>query len=530
MSAASISFPGQDQASLPTEVELKFSLTEALAKRIWHIPPLADLLNDRPESTRLYSAYYDTPSLDLQRRGVALRLRRQKRRWLQTLKTAGNPGSVLQQRVELEVPLARGVPDLEWIGKSGLPELADDVVSFAALDVIFTTQFKRSATIVEPVPGTRIEVCVDEGVVPAGSQSEPIRELELELREGRLAPLFDLAAQLAAHSGIRVETVSKAQRGYRLASRKRAAPAKAEKVKLSPDDDIDKLFGRLAFACIAQLHENESGLLHSRDIEYLHQARIALRRLRSVFSVFSSAVPRDHFREQLAWLTETGRILGQARNWDVFVTEFLPRAGAGQPADAGSRALVRAAGRLRADARRSARDAISNTAYTIGMLRMTQKLLEQGWISERTDEQRRVASLRARKLARKVLGRAHRKLINEGEQLHRDNHHDVHQLRIRIKKLRYATELLAPLFRCKATRRKSRREYLLQLGAMQQVLGKLNDMANAGRLLEQLAGKRDSDRRTTLAYLRGYADAMSYASLADFDTAWQRFVKTKPFW
>ncbi len=530
MNAANASFPGHDVASLPTEIELKLSLPANLAKHIWDVPPLAGLLNAGPESTRLYSAYYDTPSLDLQRRGVALRLRRQRRRWVQTLKTAGIPGGALQQRVELEIPVARGAPDLEWVSNIDLPEIAEGTVSFAALDVVFTTQFKRSAAIVEPVPGTRIEVCVDEGVVTAGRKSEPICELELELKEGGIAPLFDLAAQLGTHPGIRIEPVSKAQRGYRLASCERPAPVKAGKVKLSSDEDIDQLFDRLAFACTAQLQENESGLLHSRDIEYLHQARVALRRLRSVFSVFSGAVPRKHFHEQLLWLRETGRILGQARNWDVFVTEFLPSAGAALKTDPATRSVIRAAGRLRGDARRRARDAVSNTAYTVGMLRLTQKLLEQGWISERTDEQHRVASLRARKLARKVLGRGHRKLVEEAEQLHHHDYHDVHQLRIRIKKLRYATELLAPLFRCSATRRKSKRKYLSRLGAMQQVLGKHNDMVNAGRLLEQLAGNKETDRQTIIAYLRGYADALSRASLADFDTAWQRFVKTKPFW
>ncbi len=530
MSPASAPFPDQDAASLQTETELKLSLAEGLAKHVWNMPPLAALLTAKPARSRLYSAYYDTPSLDLHRRGVALRLRRQGRRWIQTLKTAGDQGNALQQRVELEVPVTSGVPDPGWVNNSGLPELAGCVVSFDALDVIFTTDFRRSAAIVEPEPGTRIEVCVDEGAVIAGTSSEPICEVELELRQGGLAPLFALAAQLAAHPGIRIETVSKAQRGYRLAGRECPAPAKAGKVALSSGEQVDQLFSRLAFACIAHLQANESGFLHSRNIEYLHQVRVALRRLRSVFTVFSSAVPRNHFREQLLWLRETGRILGQARNWDVFVTEFLPRASAGLAADASARSLARAAGRLRADARRRARDALSSSTYQIGMLRLTHKLLEQGWVDERTAEQRQIAALRARKLARKALGHAHRKLLKEGGQPGRRDSQIVHRLRIRIKKLRYATELLAPLFRPKATRRNSKREYLSRLGAMQEVLGQFNDAANAGRLLEQLARNKDSSRQTAIAYLRGYADALSGALLADFDTQWQRFVKVKPFW
>ena len=530
MSAANAPHTINDVAALPKETELKLFLPARYVRQVWKLPPIAVLLDSKPAISKLYSAYYDTPSLDLHRHGVALRLRRQGRRWVQTLKTAGEAGSALQQRVELEVPVKTGALDLEWLKNTGLTELAAGAVSLETLDVIFATEFRRTAAIVEPAPGTRIEVCVDEGSVVAGTKSEPICEIELELKQGGLAPLFDLAAQLAAHPGIRVETISKAQRGYRLVSRERPAPAKARKVKLSPDENVDQLFSRLAFACIAQLQENEYGLLHSRDIEYLHQARVALRRLRSVFSLVSSAIPRSHFDEQLVWLSETARILGQARNRDVFVSEFLPRASAGLENGAATQSLMRAAARSRADARRRARDAVSSTAYTIGMLRLTQRLLEQGWIPERTDEQRRVASLRARKMARKTLGRAHRKLVKEGEQLQRHNYNDFHQLRIRIKKLRYATELLAPLFRHKSTRPKSKRQYLSRLGALQQILGKVNDMANAGRLLEQLAVNGDSDRQEALAYLRGYADAMSCASLADFDAAWQRFVKTGPFW
>lgn len=530
MSAANAPHTINDVAALPKETEIKLFLPARYVRQVWKLPPIVDLLDSKPAISKLYSAYYDTPALDLHRRGVALRLRRQGRRWVQTLKTAGEAGSALQQRIELEVPVKTGALDLEWLKNTGLTEVAAGVVSLETLDVIFVTEFRRTAAVVEPAPGTRIEVCVDEGSVVAGTKSEPICEIELELKQGGLAPLFDLAAQLAAHPGIRIETTSKAQRGYRLVSGERPAPAKASKVKLSPDENVDQLFCRLAFACIAQLQENEFGLLHSRDIEYLHQARIALRRLRSVFSVVSRAIPRSHFREHLVWLSETSGILGEARNWDVFVSEFLPRASASLETGAPTRSLARSAGRLRAEARRRARDAVSNTAYTIGMLRLTQTLLEQGWIAERTAEQRRLASLPARTMARKTLGRAHRKLVKAGEQMQRQNTNDFHRLRIRIKKLRYATELLAPLFHRGAKRPKSKRQYLSRLGDLQQLLGKLNDMANARRLLEELARNGDSDRQATLAYLKGYADAMSCASLADFDAAWQRFVKTKPFW
>ena len=526
MSTVSASLSENERATLPTETELKLSLPANQAKQIWNKTPLSTLLDDTPSRLRLYSAYYDTSHLDLRRRGVALRLRRQGRRWVQTLKTTGLPAGALQQRIELEMPVARGLPDLQLLKQSGLSGFAADVVAMDALKVIFTTDFVRSVAVVEPVPGTRIEVCVDQGDVVAGTKRETVCEIELELKQGELSALFHLARQLAAHPDIRIETVSKAQRGYRLAARDRRAPARASGIELSPKDSADQLFTTLAFACIFHLQANEYGVAHTRDIEYLHQARIALRRLRSVFSVFSIAVPRTHFSEQLAWLSETGRVLGEARNWDVFMTDFWPKACAGIADHSAIPYLTRTAARLRADARRRARNALSSPDYSIGMLCLTEKLLEQGWCAERSIDQRDIAALPAKSLAAAILGRAHRKLAKQVRRLNRDHHHDLHQLRIRIKKLRYAIELLAPLWQ-----HQRKDKYLSQLAVMQKTLGEINDAATAGRLLDQLAtASRDGIRLEAIAYLRGYGDAMSSALLSGFDAAWKGFVRTKPFW
>jgi len=52
----------------------------------------------RPARRRLYSIYYDTPALDLWRQGIALRVRREGRRWLQTVKSGGGVQGGLYQR------------------------------------------------------------------------------------------------------------------------------------------------------------------------------------------------------------------------------------------------------------------------------------------------------------------------------------------------------------------------------------------------------------------------------------------------
>ncbi len=74
-----------NRPALPVETEHKLILPAAQAKRLWKVPPLSTLLANRPTRHRFFSAYYDTPDLVLHKRGVALRLRRQGRHWVQRI-------------------------------------------------------------------------------------------------------------------------------------------------------------------------------------------------------------------------------------------------------------------------------------------------------------------------------------------------------------------------------------------------------------------------------------------------------------
>ena len=198
------------------EIELKLSLPPSQAQQFWKTTPISTLLSGRPSRLHLFSAYYDTPQLDLKNHGVALSLRRQGRRWVQTLKTEGKEPGALQRRVELEVSVAEGVLNLEWLKRCGLAQFAGLEFPTTALGIVFTTEFDRNVAMVELAAGTNVEVCVDQGMIIAGRRRQAFCELELELKKGELAPLFDLARQLATIPGVHIETDSKALRGYRM--------------------------------------------------------------------------------------------------------------------------------------------------------------------------------------------------------------------------------------------------------------------------------------------------------------------------
>ena len=498
----------------------------AQAGQLWKRPPLSALLVNKPSHLRLFSAYYDTPRLELRKHNIALRLRRQGRRWTQTVKTAAAPAGGLQQRTELEVAVSRGALDLQWLKHTGLPEFAENSDSMHALGIVFTTEFDRTVAVVEPVAGTRVEVCVDQGAIVAGTKRESICEIELELKEGTVSALFELAQRLADVPDVRIETDSKAHRGYRLVTREQPAPAKASTPKLSTTTDVDTVFKTLAFGCIGQMQANEHGVLHSSDIEYVHQARVALRRLRSVFNVFSSAVPETHFSDHLGWLRNISRMLGEARDWDVFVTEFLPQASSNMNEDFAKCELTRNAASLRAEARSRALAVLAGTDFTVRMLRLSQLLHEQNWAAIRTIEQQESAALSPRSFATSVLGRAYRDVAQRGKRINPHNVKEFHKLRIRIKKLRYSSELLSPLFGVKAARK-----FLSQLADLQKVLGNLNDAANATSLVSQLAAMNgDQAYLQSIAYLRGYAAAQARSSVSGFNAVWKKFNAAAPYW
>ena len=96
-------------SSGPVEIELKLSIDPTAAAALRAHPALRALARGRARTASVVSTYYDTPDQRLKRAGVALRLRRDGRRWLMTVKGAPSTdaASGIVSRPEFEWPLAR---------------------------------------------------------------------------------------------------------------------------------------------------------------------------------------------------------------------------------------------------------------------------------------------------------------------------------------------------------------------------------------------------------------------------------------
>jgi CHAD domain-containing protein len=283
---------------------------------------------------------------------------------------------------------------------------------------------------------------------------------------------------------------------------------------------VEEAFVALVSQCLAHMQANEDGLLKGRDPEYLHQARVGLRRLRSVFRVFGLAVPRESFATLLEQLKALGKTLGAARDWDVFVTEMLMRSAhevADHPGIADLRKRAQVARRRTGQA---ARNAVALPAHTGMLLRLSSALNDGSWRSDGTH-----ATVALPQFAAAALARQHSRVVKRGRGIEKLAFQDLHRLRIAVKRLRYIAEFFLPMAPKRA------RNYIRALSELQDLLGSLNDNAVAWRLLDTLGAEAASPSyQQAVGYVRGWSAAESERCRNGLPEAWKQFIKTQPWW
>ena len=450
---------------MSTEIELKLRLDAKNARKLAGQPLLAGLATERQ---RLLNTYYDTPDLALRQRRVALRFRQKGKDWLLTVKSAEPASGGLAVRNEWEAKATPGQFDFAHVDAPELKDFLD--AARPRLEPIFTTDFRRQIWQVS-FGESLIELALDRGHIASGDRREHICEIELELVSGRIADIFGLTRNLQKHLQLVPAIASKAERGYQLCRDEAPQPFKAKPPPLAAGMTPVEAFRAIALTCLEHFQRNEPGLQDGGQVEFVHQARVALRRLRSAIKLFAPALPPEFVKAYDAtWKTLAGA-LGEARNWDVFLGETLPPIQAHFP-DHRDLKRLRAAARQRA---RRARRAIARllalreyprlvVEFTAAVYALSDALplpLEQ-FANERLAQHAR----RARKLAKK-----HASL----------NAADRHRMRIAFKKLRYASEFLAPLLPAKRLA-----PALAALGRLQDELGLINDHVTAEALIKEV--------------------------------------------
>ena len=446
---------------LNVEIELKFqvparargALLDELSRG--HLPA---------QRTTLQAHYLDTPDRRLARAGLAWRLRREGRQWVQTLKAAGD-GPL--ERFEHEVVVAE--PDHDALRHAGTPagHKLQDALKQAQSDgcdvaVRFQASVRRTSRKLR-TRGAVVEVSFDEGRLVAGERSHRIREVEFELVSGTPAAMLALAERWRRKFGLLYDARSKAERGDRLAEGSQYPP-----VRKAMPPAYDRRAGSLeAFnavldECLMQVCRNAGGLTDgdpNRRVDHVHQMRVGIRRLRSALRCFEGWVspPPPELEERLRGVFV---MLGRVREADVLgsgVMADLARAGAPSLETPTPVADQDPSDIARAD---------DTQQLLLDLIRWRTSL---GAVAPPIPGP--AGSDALRRPARKRLRRWHERVAQDCKHFDELDRAALHTLRKRIKRQRYAVEFFEPLLK-----RKQLRRYREALSAIQERMGELNDL------------------------------------------------------
>jgi inorganic triphosphatase YgiF len=504
------------------EVELKLSIDRRYALRLRKHPAITNACIGKPTTHKLLSIYYDTPDLILLDAGITLRVRHLSGRWIQTIKATGSATVGLHQRMEWEDVIASEHLDFTKILDPKLIKLFDDRKLRDTLIPIFQTEVQRDEWQLAFDNGDRVELVLDLGQLIAGQNHEPITEIELELKEGNVGRLFDLALELLKDIPLTIENTSKAQRGYDYYRTKPPSVLNARPPKLRKDTNVHSAFKQIAWECIHQLQGNQDMVLHGTDVEGVHQMRVALRRLRSAFSVFRNIVGGEKsaaLLAELSWLTD---VLGKTRDLDVFVTQTLPIVIAQFKEDQGLLKLHDKALAAQSEAYKEVRALLSSQRYQCLLLTLATWLENESWRENRQEYK----FVKVHSLASVTLAKRYKQLRVRGKDLVHMSPEVRHETRIAAKKLRYAAEFFSSLYNSKKSR-----PFILNLSQLQDCLGVLNDINTTDKLLHQLIDpSSDIALDEALHIFASWNASNAIHFEANLNDIWRAFVTQKPFW
>ena len=465
----------------------------------------------RSSSPRLAETFYDTADSRLWRHGYSLRLRRKGRGQELALRSQGRSAIHLQ---EWTAAVDGQAVDLALLPPEA-PRGDIGVVLPEELQSKFSSEVKKTRKRIR-LDGAEIEVSLCVGLLKSGKRESPVNELEFVLLDGDVAVMLAQIKTLLRRRRMTLEARSRAARGMELAEDTPPAWVKAAKPTLQATDTLGDAMAKIIAVTAKQITGNIAAAADGRDPEGVHQLRVALRRLRSAFSLF-----KGHLADEAGILNQEARDalkhLGPARDLDVFLTETLPPVLGGDDANPG---LVRLAGRAEIRSRAAYRE----VRTLVGSPRFNGFLFDLLLSAENGGSVIRDRDTLLRPVAVKLLQKRHKKVLKTGREFAHLSTARRHEVRIALKKLRYACDYFQTLFPKKSTA-----AYLKRLESLQNDLGWLNDATVAEHLVDDLAA---DDMQAALggALVKGWYRHRLVQVEPHMVAAWQDFTETRPFW
>ena len=447
---------------------------------------VAGVVESELPRSELVATYFDTSDRRLLQRGITLRHRRDRARpgdqgeW--TLKLPISSDGALLERNELSWPGdASAVPDQAT-------RLVRAVVRHRRLGPLVRLITSRRRVEIRGPDGRRLaEVDDDTVAVMDGLElADRFREVEVELEAGDDALLDSLVARLAAAGAVPAAGVPKVARALGSQTTTGDRPA------LGPDSPLNQVVTAAVAAGVERLVSHDIGVRTAADPEDVHQARVATRRLRSDLRTFADALDppwTQRVRDGLRWV---GEALGRVRDADV-LAERLWTDAAEELTEVDRLGLAPLKQRLEEERQEAYAELLSvldDDRYVDLLDELTADPLPFTTSGEDGAGADRPAGEALVPLVRRPSKKLRRAVARLGEQ---PSDLELHQVRIRAKRLRYAAEAATPVVGPAARR-------LAGAAAdLQDVLGAHHDAVTAEAWLRRAADTTPAGRALLVA-------------------------------
>jgi CHAD domain-containing protein len=354
---------------------------------------------------------------------------------------------------------------------------------------------------------------------------------------GAASKVTDVALALADQFRVSVPSASLAAEAY-AAARVALPPKRLGTPVLSQDLSAEDAFAHIVAHLLDVVLHYAPRAARRNGPEPVHQMRVALRRLRSAFSLFKPAVRCEAVATAQAELKAFGQVLAPARDWDVFLAGTCGEVIALFPGEAPIRRLAQKAERRRDAAYVALSSYLGGPPFRRLGIRLVALAATRPWRmssnqamsqtepSESADpagatDEEQLATIDLADFAAHALRKRFKRLVSAGDDIGGLAAELLHAIRLDGKRLRYAAEFFAPLFPRRETKR-----FIKRMMVLQERLGVLNDGAVANGLLQDI-GQMQSHAG---GVVRGYVAAGGASSRDRIARSWKRFRKQEPFW
>lgn len=465
----------------------------------------------RPITSNSVSTHFDTRGRRLWRRGFSLRLQATDDELCLVLEQLGDKSRKHGLWVSALTEPMVGIDLLP----DDAPRSEIGVILPEELQPLFTSDIHGAKRRFE-FKGASVEASLTLGQISNDDRETPVAELSFRRLSGSGAALLSYVAALAQEHNLVFGARSIAARGMELADDAPPATIKAAKPVLDGSDTLERAVAKIVVLATEQIIGSIAAAEDGRDPEGVHQLRVALRRLRSALTLF-----KDRLGSRGEVLNASARSalkqLGAARDLDVFLLETIPPVQCGDPDNPDLQRLVRIAEQQKRMAYEDVRKLVRDRAFNDFLFELLRVSEEGGLVLNGRDELLRPSAIA-------LLQKGHKKVLKAGRNFAQLAHPQRHEVRIALKKLRYACDFFQVLFPGKRTR-----AYLKRLANLQDDLGKLNDATVAETLVDQLTDD-DTNAANGAALIKGWYRHRLQTVEPHMLGAWRKFATAQPFW